>query len=189
MFNLKFLQTRKWFTMVELIVVLTVLIILSTLGMISANYTSPEDLTDRYVFAVSDRINEIYSKVILWKQILPWTTYIKLSCDSTITPKNMFAYACSWASCTQVLFPVSWYGGWQLDNTEQKKWSLTRCAKKISWVTTNVPKFYVYIVNSFPYATYIKTVDNGVFAGEWIDSAVFGAGAWSYEKLTEIILK
>jgi hypothetical protein len=192
--KLKYLKnsviSKKWFTLIEIIVVITVMTILSSVWIVAINYVSDDDLIKTYNDDVQDRAQELYSKSVISKWLPVWTKFVKLVCNSTTTPKNFFAYTCDSSNvCTQVFFPISNSSWVNYDSIESRRWWLSKCASK-KWATETIqPKIFEYIQTEFPYWVFIKLTDDGNMVGDDIDAVVFYWASWAKEKKEDLILK
>lgn len=184
-------HNAKWFTLIELIVVMTIMTILSTVGLIAINSTTDEDLIVKYVNSVQDRSQEMYSKAIISKNLPLWTKFLKLSCDTSVATKmNFYAYTCTTATgCSQIFFPTSNYWGGGFDELETKRWWLSKCWVKAGTIETLAAKSYIYVQTEFPYWVFIKLNDDWIMASEWYDYLSFYAKSGTLEKQYNLILK
>jgi len=109
---------RKWFTLIELIIVMTILSIIWSFSYLKFWNNEVENYLSEYQSQVISRIEDLYKKVLIWinwhynnKWIVD-VEYIKLYCDEI--NKTFHAYVCDnsnnkspeFNNCKQVDFPT-----------------------------------------------------------------------------------
>lgn len=158
------ITNKKWYSIIELLVVITLISILSTLTFSFIKTDSDKDLINKYYSDISYRVKEIYDKVLLWQWISEKLKYIKISCNTW--DNDFFAYNCysdlSWnIECKQIFFPNSYKSWNKINSNWNKKWFLKSCwYNDVSWNRHILPNFYYYIDTNFPYKVYKKLNDD-----------------------------
>jgi len=109
---------KNWFTLIELIVVITILSILWSFSIIKYSDNEVENYLAEYKNQVVNRIDNLYKKALIginWHYENKWITdtdYLKFYCDET--NKTFYAYICDeinsftpeFNNCKQIDFPT-----------------------------------------------------------------------------------
>lgn len=105
---------HKWFTLVELIVVMTMLSILWASGYFLLNWNTREKQFRQYQTNVQERTKDLYQKALIgnnWYYSNYWineSSHIKITCNNDL--KTLEAYICDeiniiWTNCIPLDFP------------------------------------------------------------------------------------
>jgi len=159
------IKNNYWFTMLELVIVITMLSILWTFWFINYSENEINEYFDQYEEQVVSRVDNLYKKTLIWINWYydnNWITepdYIKLYCNQN--DKTFYWYICdntnttspNFNNCKQIDFPtlsnikywgvLSWY--------TKKIIEIDNCRYLDSWGNQyNNWSFYITINTKFP---------------------------------------
>ena len=156
---------NKGFTIIELIIVITILSILGTVWFYNLSNIEVENYLNQYEEQTITRVDNLYKKSLIW---INWyysnnwvenTNYIKLYCNQN--NKTFLAYICdninptspNFNNCKQIDFPTLsniryW---WMLSKYTKKSIEINNCMYKDTWwIDYNIWSFYITISTIFP---------------------------------------
>ncbi len=156
---------KKWFTLTELIIVITVLSIIWSFGYLKYGNNEVENYLSEYKSQIIQRVDDLYKKSLIsinWHYNNNWVTdvkYLKLYCDEV--NKTFYAYACDktnstspdFNNCKQIDFPtLDNIRYWNILSTYTKKdIDINHCMYIDQWWSIfNNWSFYITINTWFP---------------------------------------
>lgn len=155
-------KLKKWFTLIELVVSITIISIISLTWYNIFKTNEDLNISNSYINEVINRINELQSKSLIWINWYynnKWVTkpeFIKVYCKNDT--KSFNAYICdnknipdiSQWDCSQIDFPsfsnlkIDWYFK-NISDYNIKKCEVNNLWSYIEW------SFYIKINLNFPY--------------------------------------